>query len=126
MAMNEKDIAELNNFLEAEQFDIDAFGMFFQFLKQNHSFKINLIDFEYYNEQRLEEAKKEKISSVQHQNWEIAASNRDLELLCQKFIDIRNQFNIEKSSFLYEEDYLLYLFLGTARNDKWVREYLKL
>jgi len=126
MAMNEKDIAELNNFLEAEQFDIDAFGMFFQFLKQNHSFKINLIDFEYYNEQRLEEAKKEKISSVQHQNWEIAASNRDLELLCQKFIDIRNQFNIEKSFFLYEEDYLLYLFLGTARNDKWVREYLKL
>jgi len=126
MAMNEKDIAELNNFLVSEQFDIEAFDAFFLALKQNTSFKIKLIDFEYYNEQRLEEAKKEKISSVQYQNWERAASNRDLELLCQKFIDIRNQFNIEKSSFLYEEDYLLYLFLGTARNDKRVREYLKL
>jgi hypothetical protein len=97
----------------------------YQSIKQNSPIQIKLIDFEYFNEKRLEEAQKEKIICVQLQDFERAASNRDLESECQKYVDIKNEFKIEKSRFHFEQNYLLYFCLGTAKNDKLVREYLK-
>jgi len=125
MAITENEINELNSFLESDSFDIEEFDKLYQSLKLNNTFKIKLIDFDYYNEERLEEAKKEKIICVQLQNFERAASNRDLELECQKYVDIKSEYKIEKSAFHYEHKYLMYFYLGTAKNDKLVREYLK-
>ena len=97
----------------------------YQFIKLNNTPKIKLIDFEYYNEKRLGDAKQEKIIFVQLQNFKRAASNRDLELECQKHVDLKSEFKIEKSTFHYEQNYLMYFYLGTAKNDKLVREYFK-
>lgn len=125
MAITENVINELNNFLESDSFDIEEFDKLYQSLKLNNTFKIKLIDFEYYNEKRLEEAIKEKIICVELLNFERAASNRDLELKCQKYIDLKLEFKIEKSAFHNEQKYLMYFYFGTAKNDKLVREYLK-
>jgi len=123
--ITENEINELNKFLESDSFDIEEFDKLYKSLKHNNTFKIKLFDFEYYNEKRLEEAKKEKIICVELMNFERAASNRDLELECQKYIDIKSEFKIEKSAFHYEQKYLMYFYFGTAKNDKLVREYLK-
>lgn len=80
MAITENEINQLNNFLESDSSDIDEFKKLYQSIKLNNTVKIKLIDFEYYNEKRLEEAKKEKIICVELMNFERAASNRDLEL----------------------------------------------
>ena len=125
MVITENEINELNKFLESDSFDIVEFEKLYQSIKINNNFKIKLIDFEYYNEKRLEEAIKEKIICVELLNFERAASNRDLELECQKYIDLKLEFKIEKSAFYYEQKYLMYFYLGTAKNDKLVKEYLK-
>lgn len=80
MAITENEINQLNNFLESDSSDIDEFKKLYQSIKLNNTVKIKLIDFEYYNEKRLEEAKKEKIICVELMNFERVASNRDLEL----------------------------------------------
>lgn len=125
MAVSENVIHELNNLLEADSFEIKQFANLYRLIKEQDTVKIKLIDFEYYNEKKLEEVKKEKIICVQLQNFERAASSRDLELECQKYVDLKKEFKIEKSMFHYEQNYLMYFYLGTAKNDKLVREYLK-
>ena len=125
MAVSENVIQELNNLLETDSFDIMQFDIIYRLIKEQETAKTKLIDFEYYNEERLEEAKNEKIICVQLQNFEKAASSRDLELECQKYVDLKKEFKIEKSMFHYEQNYLMYFYLGTAKNDKLVREYLK-
>jgi len=99
MSITENEINELNNFLESDSFDIVDFEKLYQSIKIINNFKIKLIDFEYYNEKRLEEAIKEKIVCIELLNFERAASNRDLELECQKYIDLKSEFKIEKSAF---------------------------
>jgi len=125
MAITENEINELNNFLVSDSFDVVEFDKLYQSIKLNNTFKIKLIDFEYFNEKRLEEAIKEKIICVELLNFERAASNRDLELECQKYIDLKSEFKIEKSAFHFEQKYLMYFYLRTAKNDKLVREFLK-
>jgi len=125
MAVSENVIQELNNLLETDNFDIMQFDIIYRLIKEQETAKTKLIDFEYYNEERLEEAKNEKIICVQLQNFEKAASSRDLELECQKYVDLKKEFKIEKSRFHYEQNFLLYFYLGTSKNDKLVKEYLK-
>lgn len=50
MALTENEVCELNNFLESDSFDIEEFDKLYQSIKINNSFKIKLIDFEYYSE----------------------------------------------------------------------------
>lgn len=94
-------------------------------LKSEFNIKIKLIDFEYFNEERLMNAKEEKIICVRLQNFEKAASNRDLELECQKHIDLKNQFELNKSMFDLKEGYLLYYYFGTSLNDRKMKEIYK-
>lgn len=125
MAITENEINALNNFLESDSFDIVEFEKLFQSIKARNNFKTKLIDFEYYNETRLEEAKKEIIICLEKKYFEKAVVSRNLELECQIHIDLKSELNIQKSAFHYEHDHLIYFHLGTARNDKLIREYLK-
>lgn len=125
MTITKNEIKKLNSFLESDSFDILEFDKLYQSLKLNNALKVKLFDFEYHNENRLEAAIKEKIACVKLEDLEGAAANRDLELECKKYIDLKAEFKIEKSAFHYEQKYLLYFYLGTAKNDKAVREYLE-
>lgn len=124
MEITENEIHELNRILETTGFEIEVFDKFFQSLKINNNFKIKLIDFEYYNKKRLEEARKEKKICAHLQNFEKAAFNRDLELECQHYIALKTEYKIEKATFHYENNYLIYFYFSTAKNDRLVREYL--
>lgn len=124
MSITENQINELNNFLESDNLDMEEFKKLYQSIKHNNTLKIKLIDFEYYNEKRLEEARKEKINCVQIREFERAASNRQLEMDCRKHIEIKTEFKIEKSAFFYKQNYLMYFYLGTAKNDKLIRKAL--
>ena len=124
MSITENQINELNNFLESDNLDMEEFKKLYQSIKHNNTFKIKLIDFENYNEKRLEEARKEKINSVKIQEFEKAAFNRQLEMDCRKHIEIKTEFKIEKSAFFYKQNYLMYFYLGTAKNDKLIRKAL--
>ena len=61
---------------------------------------------------------------VKLQDFEAAAKFREMEKECMNYIEIKAEYNIEKSSFYYGNDYLFYFCLGTAKNDKSVRDYL--
>lgn len=125
MAVSEAEIRKFNYFLELDGFDLEIFEKFYQSIKLSNNFKFKLLDFEYFNEKRFEEARKEKIISVQLGIFDRAAYIRDLEEECQKYIDLKTEFKIEKSAFHFEKNYLLYIYLGTAKNDKQVRAYFK-
>jgi hypothetical protein len=118
-------VQKMNNTLVSENFDIQQFNILIRSTRKQYNVKIKLFDFEYYDETRLEKAKQEKFICAQKHNFEKAASNRDLEIECQKYIDLKKQFKIEESMFFYEQDYLFYFYFGTAKNDKIVREILK-
>jgi len=124
MSITKNQINELNDFLESENIDIEGFKKLYKSIKHSNNVKIKLIDFEYYNEKRLEEARKEKINSVQIQEFEKAAFNRQLEMDCRKHVELKTELKIEKSAFYYEQNYLMYFYLGTAKNDKLIRKAL--
>ena len=89
MPITKNEINELNDFLESENIDIEGFKKLYKSIKHSNNVKIKLIDFEYYNEKRLEEARKGKINSVQIQEFEKAAFNRQLEMDCRKHVELK-------------------------------------
>jgi hypothetical protein len=126
MIDNESVILELNKLLTIDEFNFEQVDYFIQSLKEHNKVIIKLIDFEYYNEERLDKANKEKIICVQLQNFEKAASNRDLEMECKKYIDLKNELGIVNSEFHFEQNYLLYFYLGTSKNDRYIKANLKM
>jgi len=123
MAVTKQEMIELNDFLESDNFEIEKFDEAYQSFQKRHSIKAELIDFEYYNEQRFEEAKKQTTICINSQKYEEASSHRDIRKKCQKHIEAKTKLQIEESNFRYEQDFLFYSYLGTAKNDKLIREY---
>jgi len=89
-----------------------------QALKEKICLKFKLMDFEFFNEERMVKITAEKKRFVKERNFEAAANWRDLEKNFEKHIRFKKYFNIEKSMFYPEDNILLYLYLGTAKNDQ--------
>ena len=64
------------------------------------------------------------MANVKLKDFERAAEFREMEKECLNYIQLKREFNIEKSIFYYEKDYLFYFCLGTAKNDKIVKDSL--
>lgn len=125
MIKPEEMIVKLNELLEADQISREEFDNILKLFKEQYNPQIKFRDFKYYNEYRRHVAKKEKIQYVKIQDFETAAKYRNLEKECLNYIEIKTEYNIEKSTFYYDQNYLFYFYLGTAKNDKTVREYIK-
>ncbi|MCE5345386.1 MAG: hypothetical protein LLG13_03725 [Bacteroidales bacterium] len=125
MKTPEELILKLNELLEADQFDQDKIECILKQLKEHYKLNIKFLDFKYYNEYRRRFARKEKMKYVRIQDFETAAKFRNLEKECLNYISIKNDYNIEKSMFYYDLNYLFYFYFGKAKNDGLVREYLK-
>jgi hypothetical protein len=123
MKTTEDIISKLNKMLEDDIFRINEFDKLIKQLKEEHNIKIKLLDFKYYNEYRRKLARKEKIKNIKIQEFETAANWRNLEKDCLSFISIRKEYDIGKSTFYYEQEYMFYFYLGNAKNDKKVRPY---
>jgi hypothetical protein len=128
-------IAKLNKMLEAEQFDDEMFKFYIALLKEKYNFEIQLIDFEYYNEEKLREAQSEKKKGLELKNFEYTSSYRELEKMCLKCLEYRAEWNIDKSVFLPEPGrnllnslipvYFYYCHFGTAKNDALVKKLIE-
>jgi hypothetical protein len=126
METTENLILKLNELLSGDKFYIRKFDYILKKFKELGNSKIILIDFEYYNPERLGLIKKKKMACINNQNYEEAAGNRILETECQNYITLREEYGITKSMFFFEKEYLFYFYFGSAKIDKKVRRYLKL
>jgi hypothetical protein len=117
-------VLKLNEMLEADHFDFDEFKHTISQLIKAHNADIKVLDFEYYNEEKLSLIQKQKIERIKIQDFETAAKFRDFEEECRGYISLKTDYEIEQSEFYYDPDYLFYFYFGTAKNDKVVREYL--
>lgn len=121
----EEIVEKLKLALNNADFNRTEFENLITSLTEHEKVKLKILDFEYYNEERLEHAKKEKIEGVKSQNFEWAASWRDKEKKILKYIELREEFDIKKSGFHFEEGYLLYFYLATEKNDIQIKEIIK-
>jgi hypothetical protein len=118
-------VLKLNEMLEDESLTSEAFRILLSRFKEQFKAELKFLDFKYYNNYRRRFAKLAKIKCVEIQDFEAAAKYRDLENDCTSFISLKNEYGIEKSSFYYDRPFLFYFYLGTAKNDKLVRDYFK-
>jgi hypothetical protein len=107
----------LNGFLETNEMHIGQFGRTLERFEKRFNFKIGVIDFKYYDEQRLMKVRKKMLQQEKIQNFGYMRNLAKLERICLNYIELRKLFNFEKSVFLYEENYLLYCHCGNSKND---------
>jgi hypothetical protein len=125
MKSSENLILKLNEMLEVESCDLVAFMKLFNQFQEEFRPKFKFLDFKYYNNYRRRFAKKAKIKCIEIQDFKGAAKFRELEKDCISFISLSTDYKIIKSTFYYDSDYLFYFYLGTAKNDNKVRDFLK-
>jgi hypothetical protein len=61
--------------------------------------------------------RKKMLQQEKIQNFGYMRNLAKLERICLKYIELRKLFNFEKSVFLFEENYLLFCYCGTSKND---------
>jgi len=116
----------LNGFLEADDMRIGQFGRTLARFEKRFDFKIGVIDFKYYDEQRLMKVRKKMLQQEKIQNFGYMRNLAKLERICLNYIELRKFFNFEKSVFLYEENYLLYCHCGNSKNEGQIKPWLSL
>lgn len=110
-------LKKLNSFLDTKDFEIDKFGKTLTRFEKRFDTKIGVIDFKYYDEQRLMKVRKKMLKQERIQNFGYLRNLSRLERICLNYIELRKLFSFEKSMFLYEENYLLFCYCGTSKND---------
>ena len=118
-------LMELNVMLKANDFSLDEFAYLISLLKALPNFEFILFDFFSYNEKLLKEVKQAKVSNNKSSNYQMATRMRDIERNCQKHINFKNGRNIDKSTFIFENNQLIYLHFGDAKNDNLVLPFFK-
>lgn len=109
---------KMNELLEADDMDNAVLEEICQTLKEQTNVRFRLMDFKFFNKERLALINAQKIEFVRKQNFKAAANKRDLELKCLKHIQAKEQFKIKKSMFDIEENIFAYFYTGTAKNDR--------
>jgi len=142
METTEEIVLLLNTLLYAEEFDNEllecSVNQFIEFCKsksvRNDSLPYSLntiyqtgivwMDFEFYSEEKKEEARLEKVVNVRKGNFEYAANMRDVEKDCRTYLKFKKHHGFKKSAFVLIQGYLIYTYFGTAKNDQLVKEFL--
>lgn len=109
---------EMNDLMEAEDVDKNWLEEVCNLWQNQTNIRFRLVDLEYYNEERLNSITEEKIAFVKAQNFEGAANKREIEKKFIKHVEFKKELEIENSAFHFEENMLVYLYTGTAKNDK--------
>jgi hypothetical protein len=118
-------VFDMNIMLYAKEFDKNKFQVLLNEIRQKYHPRIGMLDLVYYNKVRKKELWDQKINAVRNGEFEIAASYRRKEILGQDLIKFKKRFKIKRSIFKYEEDYLVYLHVGNAMNDRMVKIYFQ-
>ena len=118
-------VFEMNIMLYAKDFDTIKFQNLLNEFREKYHSKIGMLDLAYYNKVRKKELWDQKINAMRNAEFELAASYRRKEILGQDLLKFKKRFKIKRSIFRYEENYLVYLHVGNARNDVIVKETFK-
>ncbi len=110
-------VFEMNIMLYARKFDKNKFQELLNELKEKYHPKIRMLDLAYSNKIRKKELWDQKINALRNAEFQLAASYRRMEILCQNLTKFRIQFKLKRSIIRFEENYLVYLHVGNARND---------
>lgn len=121
----EENLLKFNAILEADKFPLTELDKLINQFKELPNLKFVLYDFVYYTEKLLKESKERKVASIKSAHYEMAARMRDIERTCQKHLEFKNERNIDKSMFLFENIQLIYLHFGNAKNDNLVLPFFK-
>ena len=108
---------KMNELLEADEMDNAVLEEICQMLKEQTNVRFRLMDFKFFNEERLAEINAQKIELIRNQSFDAAANKREHEVKCLKHIQGKEQFKIGKSMFDTEENIFAYFYTGTAKND---------
>jgi len=111
---------QMNDILVAEQINSAQLEKVCSAWQSQANIRFRLLDFEYYNEDQLKTITEEKIAFVKERNFEAAANKRDEEKKFIKHVEFKKELEIENSAFHFEENMLVYLYTGTAKNDKFL------
>lgn len=111
-------IMVLNEVLNLPDFNVSYVKEYMGKLIENHSLKSILVDFDKHDEVQMETLRKKKKKCIREQDFLKAAELRDLERECRKYIEIRVENAVTRSHFFVEGKYLMYIYLGTAKNDE--------
>ena len=117
-------VRELNGLLKAKELPKEKATELIEEAKSKFKVKIKMLDFAFYNELTQLCAHDEKLKGVKEQKFEYAAEQRELQRKCDQFIELRKQFRVKKSSFFYEEKYLVFFYMGKTPIDKYFKELL--
>jgi hypothetical protein len=117
-------LKKLNSFLDNKEFDIGKFGRTLKRFEKRFNFKIGVIDFKYFDENRLKNAQREKLKGDLIKNFQYFRSQRRLERVCQQYLELKTQFDIDKSIFMFEENVLMYCHFGTSKNDPAIMQWI--
>ena len=115
-------VAKLNRALHADHFSEDDFVHFIKGIVEKEKVLLRILDFTYFNEERLEHVSAEKVKAIKAGNYESAALWRQKEIKVLEYTEIRKELKIQQSGFYHDKGYLFYFHLGTARNDSAIKE----
>ncbi|WP_143960136.1 UvrB/UvrC motif-containing protein [Litoribacter populi] len=115
---------QLNSALAASEPDWALLRQLIQELTDQAGLKLKVLDFEFYNDARLEYAEKEKDLATRRQAYEEASIWRDKVREIQKHIDLRNDLSLTTSSFRVDHGHLFYFHTGKGLHDQQVLELL--
>jgi hypothetical protein len=115
----------MNIMLYAKEFDWTKFQALLNEIREKYHPKIGMLDLVYYNKVRKKELWDKKVNAVRNSDFELAGFLRRKEILGQDLLNFKKRFNIKRSIFRFEKNYLVYLHVGNARNDKRIKGIIK-
>jgi len=110
-------VAKLNQALHADDFNEDDFIQLIKGIAEKEKTLLRMLDFTYFNEERLEQVSAEKAKAIKSGDYKSAALWRQKEIKVLEYIEIRKELKIQQSGFRHDKGYLFYFYLGTAKND---------
>ncbi len=108
----------MNELQEVDPMNNERLEQICQFLMDQTKVRFNLLDFEFFNEERLTILKAERPNVVKNGDYKAIRRHDNLKKKCLKHIRFKKYFKIEKSFFYSDENKLVYFYSGTAKNDK--------
>jgi|WetSurMetagenome_2_1015567.scaffolds.fasta_scaffold497886_1 hypothetical protein len=113
----------LNGLLETDKPEKRLFDEMIRSALTQHKLTLQIIDLRFYDEKRLKRLGRQKLRFIMIQDFENAASVRDLEKECSAYIDMRKEYKIVKSRFELDDEFVFYIHLGTSPNDYKVKRW---
>jgi len=124
--MDKKDILErLNRTLLDTGSEWEQVMDLIRKLTLGEGLKAKILDFEFYSDELLEHAEREKYQATRRQCYEEAALWRDKTNEIRQHVELRNDLQLSGSAFRIEHGHIFFFHIGEGPHDQKVMELLR-